>query len=192
MILIEKMANLKIYKTQTFLPQLKTDKKKNSAVILMTPNYESSNRLMNHPLFVNNRRYESYFLDRDVSFYIGSKKLEEIDEAFLYFNENKRSNLKDSDFGIPEDRKFPLDTEQHVRSAIRLFGHAEESKKKALARKISRRAKDYNIEIPKTTQVYKYLHEVTECSDNIGFKFYMDIPRTDILEVKFQPFFIII
>jgi hypothetical protein len=70
MILIDKMKNLKIYRTQTFLPQLKEDKKKHSAVILMTPNYESSKKLMNHNLFVNKKRYESYYLDRDVSFYI--------------------------------------------------------------------------------------------------------------------------
>ena len=74
-------------------------------------------------------------------------------------NETKRSELPDSSFGIPEDRKFPLDTEKHVRSAIHLFGHAEESKKKSLARRIYNAAKKYSIEIPKTTQCYKYLNE---------------------------------
>ena len=190
MILIDKMKNLKIYRTQTFLPQLKEDKKKHSAVILMTPNYESSKKLMNHNLFVNKKRYESYYLDRDVSFYIGSKKLEEIDESFLYLAETKRSNLKDSEFGIPEDRKFPLDTEQHVRSAIKLFGHAHcsEEQKKTLARKISRRAKEYNIEIPETTLVYKYLHEsVLECSDTNKNQKIFNIEKTDINSVKFFP-----
>ena len=159
MILTENMKNMRIYKCETFLPTLKEDKKKNSAIIMLTPNRDSSMKLMNHPLFVNKKRYESYYLDRDVSYYIGSKKLEEVDENFLYLEETKRSELKDSDFGIPEDRKFPLDTAQHVNSAIKLFGHAEESKKKSLARRIARKAKSYNIEIPKTTQVYKYLHE---------------------------------
>lgn len=74
-------------------------------------------------------------------------------------HEVKRSDLPDSVFGIPEDRKFPLDTEQHVKSAIHLFGHAEESKKKSLAKKISSAAKKYDIRIPETTQVYKYLNE---------------------------------
>ena len=53
---------------------------------------------------------------------------------FDYMNETKRSNLPDSEFGIPEERKFPLDSEEHVRSAIKLFGHADESKKKQLAK----------------------------------------------------------
>ena len=75
------------------------------------------------------------------------------------FEETKRSNLPDSLFGIPEDRKFPLDTAQHVNSAIKLFGHAEESKKKSLAKRINAAAKRYNIVIKDTSQVAKYLKE---------------------------------
>ncbi len=191
MILIDKMKNFKIYKTKTYLPTKKDNKKKHSAVLLLTPNYESSKKLMNFPLFVNKKRYESYFLDRDVSFYIGKDKLEEIDEMAI-LDETKRSNLKDSDFGIPEDRKFPLDTEQHVRSAIKLFGHAEESKKKSLAKKIYKRAKDYGIEVPNTTQVYKYIHEEVaedefkdqEKDDNLYFKY--RIPETDVEDIDFE------
>lgn len=77
----------------------------------------------------------------------------------LFINETKRSELPDSEFGIPEDRKFPLDTKEHVQSAIKLFGHAEESKKKLLAKKIASKAKQYDIEIPENTQVYKYLNK---------------------------------
>ena len=74
-------------------------------------------------------------------------------------SETKRSNLNDSQFGIPEDRKYPLDTKQHVQSAIKLFGHAEESKKKKLAKNIAAAARKYDLSIPETTQCYKYLQE---------------------------------
>lgn len=168
MILIDQMKNFKIYKTPTFLPTLEKDKKKKSAIVLLTPDYNSSKSLMNHPLFVNKKRFESYYAERDVSYYIGNKKIEEVTDESTSLLETKRSNLKDSDFGIPEDRKFPLDTEQHVRSAIKLFGHAEESKKPALARKIASRARSYGIQIPETTQVYKYLHE--DAKDNAHIK----------------------
>lgn len=77
-----------------------------------------------------------------------------------------RSDLPDPDFGIPEDRKYPLDTEKHVRSAIKLFGHAEEDKKKALAKRIKQAADSYNIEIPETTQVHKYLSESVDIENN--------------------------
>lgn len=163
MILIDKMKNMKLYRTSTFLPTLPSNKKKESAVILLTPNYNASKNMMNHPLFVNNKRFESYYMERDIAYYIGKKYLEDIEESTVlfedYFTETKRSNLPDSEFGIPEDRKYPLDTEQHIRSAIHLFGHAEESKKKSLARKIASKAKSYGIKIEPTTQVYKYLHE---------------------------------
>ena len=74
-------------------------------------------------------------------------------------SETKRSDLPNDAFGIPEDRKYPLDTEDHVKSAIKLFGHAEESKKKGLAQSIRKAAKKYDITIPENTQCYKYLNE---------------------------------
>ena len=37
----------------------------------------------------------------------------------LFIDETKRSDLPDSEFGIPEDRKFPLDTAEHAHSAIK-------------------------------------------------------------------------
>ena len=87
------------------------------------------------------------------------KTINEDTEYLIFEEEVKRSELPDSAFGLPEDRKYPLDTEQHVRSAIRLFGHCPDAKKKALAKRISRKAAQYNIEVPETTQVYKYAHE---------------------------------
>lgn len=82
--------------------------------------------------------------------------------------ENKRSNLPDSAFGIPEDRKYPLDTKKHVNSAIKLFGHAEESKKHLLAKRIRTAAKRYNIDISPSSQVAKYLKEDTQEENNIN------------------------
>ena len=73
--------------------------------------------------------------------------------------EGWRADLPDRAFGIPEDRKFPLNDARHVKSAIHLFGHAPAAKKKSLARRIASAARRYGIKIPDTTQVYKYLHE---------------------------------
>lgn len=91
----------------------------------------------------------------------------------LFIDETKRSDLPDSEFGIPEDRKFPLDTAEHVRSAIKLFGHAEEADKKHLAKRIMSKAKEYNIEVPETTQVYKYYKE--SCIDESNTNNYKKI-----------------
>lgn len=153
MILIDKMKNLKIYRIATFLPTLSDNKKMKSAILLLTPNYESSRRLMNHRLFINNRRYSSYYLEKDISFYIGSKDIEEVDgdelikefyEANLYL-EMKRSEIPDDMFGVPSKRKFPLDTEARVRSAIKFFNYVDPEDEEELARRIIAAMKKFNI-----------------------------------------------
>lgn len=95
----------------------------------------------------------------------------------LFIDETKRSDLPDSEFGIPEDRKFPLDTAEHVHSAIKLFGHTEESKRKSLAKRIASKAKSYGIEIPETSQVYKYLHENSNMTANQVDAFYTELKK---------------
>ena len=80
MIFIDMMKSFKIYKTPMFLPTLDNDKKKKSAVLLMTPNYAASKKLLDNPLFINKLRYSSYYIDRDISYYIGAKNISEVDD----------------------------------------------------------------------------------------------------------------
>ena len=49
MIFIDKMKNLKVYKIQTFLPTIEGDKKKYSAVMLLTPTYQSTFKSIPEP-----------------------------------------------------------------------------------------------------------------------------------------------
>lgn len=91
----------------------------------------------------------------------------------IFIDEEKRSELPDSEFGIESKRKFPLNTAEHVHSAIKLFGHAEEADKKHLAKRIMSKAKEYNIEVPETTQVYKYYKE--SCIDESNTNNYKKI-----------------
>ena len=65
MIYIDEIKDLKIYKHNFLLPRNGNDKRKNNAIFLLTPNYESSKNLINHPLMINNY-YNSYFLDKNV------------------------------------------------------------------------------------------------------------------------------
>lgn len=88
MIVIDKMKDFKIYKNQLFLPTISGDKKKNSLIYLLTPNFKSSKELMISPLFINSNRYSSYYIEKDISFYINEKKLEEVSESALYINNN--------------------------------------------------------------------------------------------------------
>jgi hypothetical protein len=60
---------------------------------------------------------------------------------------------KRSDYADPENYKYPIDTEAHVRAAISYFskpanaGKYSESKQKAIWARIRRAAKKYKIEI---------------------------------------------
>lgn len=170
MIFIDKMKNLKIYRTKTFLPTVNGDKKRGSAVLLMTPNYESSRKLMNSDLFVNKNRFISYYLEKDVSFYISGQQVEELEESAILENakelgiclETKRSELSDDDFGVPSKRKFPLDTEAHVRSAIKFFNYVDPEDEEELARRIIAAMKKFNITDIKVSSKNRFSKYYTE------------------------------
>ena len=80
------------------------------------------------------------------------------------YNEEKlsisdRNNLSPSMYGLPDERKFPLNDSNHIRSAIAFFSHCDNGKKKELAKRIIKAAKIYNITISKDSEVYKALYE---------------------------------
>ena len=75
MIFIDELKNFKIYRKQFFLPYNDKDKKHGSLVYLLTPNYISSKNLMNFPLSINRKYYESYYFERNAAYYINSGKI---------------------------------------------------------------------------------------------------------------------
>ena len=161
MIFVDQMKNLKIYKKPMFLPTLETDKKKHSAVFLLTPNYESSKRLMNHPMIVNRNRFQSYYLEPDLSYYISGKvnkkvikeeyvrecTVEDIYQNLCEMSSKERNRLKPNQFGLPSKRKYPLDTEKHVRSAVRFFNYVDKEDEEELADNIIKAIKKFDIKI---------------------------------------------
>jgi hypothetical protein len=62
----------------------------------------------------------------------------------------ERRNLKDSDFGLPEQRKWPLNDESHVRSAIQNFHWCPKENQRELAKNILKAMHKYgmkNVEV---------------------------------------------
>lgn len=59
----------------------------------------------------------------------------------------ERRKLKDSDFGIPESREFPMPDAAHVRAAESYFRYAPEDKKGELARRILQKAKKFGVHV---------------------------------------------
>lgn len=98
MIFTKDMKNLKIYKRQLFLPTLENsdtpNKKTKSVIFLLTPNRESSLSIMRNPLFINKRRYISYYIERDMTYYINQKKEIVSESTSEYVSNNNGELLK--------------------------------------------------------------------------------------------------
>lgn len=100
--------------------------------------------------------------DAELGYYVLSKKDTAINESFLedsesgwliesFLNEEKldtedRNALRDSTFGLPKQRKYPLNDEQHVRSAIAYFNKCDPKDEEELARNIKKAMKKFNME----------------------------------------------
>lgn len=198
MIFIDKMKNMKIYKTQMFLPTVDGNKKKESAILLLTPNYESSKKILSNPLMINRKRFESYYINKDVSFYIGGKNLKEVyndpeadsvEESSIYLNEitsTLRNSLSDDQFGIPELRKYPLDTKSRVKSAIKFFNYCEEEYRKTLANNIKKAIKKFNLEdeikYSDKNDFFKYYKVSVSETAEPGYTYFQDASGLEIEE----------
>lgn len=66
-------------------------------------------------------------------------------------SKEEREELKDSDFGIPETREFPMPDAAHVRAAEAYFRYAPEEKKQELAHRILLKAKKYGVTVNSDT-----------------------------------------
>ena len=63
----------------------------------------------------------------------------------IFIDEEKRSELPDSEFGMPSQRKYELDTKKHVLSAIKLFNWVDEEHEEELARNILKKIDEFHI-----------------------------------------------
>lgn len=71
---IENLKYNKLYKKQFIIPYNKEDKRHGSAVLLLSPNYESSKWLMNNPMVINrNYIFNSYYIERDIMYTINNE-----------------------------------------------------------------------------------------------------------------------
>ena len=69
-----------------------------------------------------------------------------------------RKKLKDSDYGVPQERKFPLIDKNHVNMAIRYFYSVDKKFEYILAKNINDKAKKIGLKIhvSKSNPFYKY------------------------------------
>lgn len=72
MVSLDDMKDLVLYKRPFFLPINPKNKKQNSAIMLMTPNFRSSINAMRAPYTINRRYFESYYIEKSVYRYINA------------------------------------------------------------------------------------------------------------------------
>jgi hypothetical protein len=70
----------------------------------------------------------------------------------------KRNNMKTDTFGIPSERKYPLNDKKHVLSAITYFNKCDSSKEEELAKNIKKRMKELHmtVNVSKDNRFSKY------------------------------------
>lgn len=91
-----------------------------------------------------------------------------------------RNDLDDSQFGIPELRKYPLTDEKHVLQAVRFFNKAPDEYKEELAKNIVKRAKELGMDWENWESLKPYLDKKVQESDQPN--------RHTIKKVKDFPF----
>lgn len=74
MIFLDELKPLKLYKRTVWLPINLKNKRKGSVIYLLTPNYQSTVNIINSTNFFDTRYYNSYFVEKDITFLINSKK----------------------------------------------------------------------------------------------------------------------
>lgn len=80
-----------------------------------------------------------------------------------------RKVMKNTEFGIPELKKYPLNDAAHVKSAISYFSKAPAKYKHSLALKILKAAKKYGVEVSKDSEVYKEAHKSSKSKESLDF-----------------------
>ena len=89
-------------------------------------------------------------------------KSDSLKQAFSESNLSA-SELKDipnKDFGLPSERRYPMNDKEHVLAAIRMFNHVEEKNERELAHNIMLKMQEYDIPYSSVTtknRLYTYL-----------------------------------
>ena len=150
MVSLDDLKELVLYKKQFYLPIDHKDKRHGSAIMLMTPSFQSSKMAMTAPYMVNRRYFESYFIEKATERLIHNEAVYPAHDYGEYINEEaittkQRNSLPDDEFGIPKYRRYPLNDEEHVLLAIRFFNHVEEKFEKELASNIIKKIKQHDM-----------------------------------------------
>jgi hypothetical protein len=145
---------------------LGSDKKK--VYVCPQCNYVGSDVTIKFPKKPDYKRIKKLHPDWDLDNgevgYIVCPKCKTKNDILIYGNailEQSRKDMSPDEFGVPGKKKFPLDSEAHVKSAIKFFNYVEPDDEAELARRIKKKAKEYGVVIRcgEKNRLSKYITE---------------------------------
>ena len=100
----------------------------------------------------------------------------------------ERNKLDDKEFGIPEERKYPLNDEAHVRAAVKFFNKVEPKYEESLARRIIRRIKelDLDINVGEDNRLSKYYSPKKEAAIDLVMEAVNSVLNKLLIGVRFN------
>lgn len=104
----------------------------------------------------NSKISESSLLSEDLNDFLGYRT---VNEAVL--SSKERKNLPDSEFGLPKQRKFPLNDYDHVIMAIKFFNRCDKKDQEELSKNILKAMKKYKVpydKIGKNNKLRNYIN----------------------------------
>jgi hypothetical protein len=163
MIYIDELEQLKLYSKPFLLPANSKDKKKGKSVMLLTPNIESSIGLMKHNLLIN-RYYNSYYIEKDVSFYVND---DNVLEQYDYSNSNYVHE------SVEGEEQFPLNegVYNYIKPRIIFDGYSDDvdmAKKYITVEKVEYYSQLFmtKIKYPISVSVYRGSNDLPKPTEN--------------------------
>jgi len=98
---------------------------------------------------------------------------------FRFINEGKLKASERTDFGLPEQKKYPMPDKAHVLAAIRMFNHVEKPYEAQLARNIKSKMNQYGIssdQVGDKNRLKKYLNE-SKKSTSVKSKVFKELKK---------------
>lgn len=107
---IDKVKPLRLLKTQFYTPFIKENKRHGSAIFLITPNLDSSIKVLNSKLMINMRLFYSYYMNWQASYMVRDFTISNeemgINEAFSYPKPRDGHPMMTSDYCYMGDKLF--------------------------------------------------------------------------------------
>lgn len=97
--------------------------------------------------------------------------MERASNGRIIVNDESTNIIKESNYGVPEEKKFPLPDEKHVLSAIKFFNYVKPEYEQELASNINKKIKEFDmkdkVNVGDKNRFKKYWNESTISSESV-------------------------